>query len=109
MPPAGRPDRRSVCRRLRTSEEIAAQIVDQGADYVLALKGNQGTLEQEVKLFFEDAREISFRGIPHSFHQSIEGDHGRVETRRTWAVSDLDWLAVREVPSPAYEDQCAGP
>jgi predicted transposase YbfD/YdcC len=74
-------------------KEIAAQIVDQGADYVLALKGNQGTLEQEVKLFFEDAREISFRGIPHSFHESIEGDHGRVETRRTWAVSDLDWLA----------------
>jgi predicted transposase YbfD/YdcC len=74
-------------------KEIAAQIIDQGADYVLALKGNQGTLEQEVRLFFEDAREIGFRGIPHSFHEGVEGDHGRVETRRTWAVSNLDWLA----------------
>jgi predicted transposase YbfD/YdcC len=74
-------------------KEIAAQIVDQGADYVLALKGNQGTLKQEVELFFEDARKIGFRDIPHSFHKSVEGDHGRVETRRTWAVSELDWLA----------------
>lgn len=74
-------------------KQIAEQIVDQGGDYVLALKGNQGTLEQEVELFFEDARKIGFRGIPHSFHESVDGDHGRVETRRTWAVSELDWLA----------------
>jgi predicted transposase YbfD/YdcC len=74
-------------------KEIAQQIIDQGGDYVLALKGNHGTLEQEVQLFFEDARKIGFRGIPHSFSESVDGDHGRVETRRTWAVTDIDWLA----------------
>jgi predicted transposase YbfD/YdcC len=74
-------------------KEIAQQIIDQGGNYVLALKGNHGTLEQEVQLFFEDARKIGFRDIPHSFSESVDGDHGRVETRRTWAVTDIDWLA----------------
>jgi predicted transposase YbfD/YdcC len=73
--------------------EIAAQIVNQGGDYLLALKGNQGTLQQEVELFFADAHQIGFRDIPHSYHESVEGDHGRVETRRTWAVSEIAWLA----------------
>lgn len=74
-------------------KDIAAQIVEQGADYVLALKGNQGTLHQDVELFFQEAEHLQFHGIPHQFHQSVEGDHGRIEIRRVWAVSDLDWLA----------------
>jgi len=76
-------------------KEIAARIHDQGADYVLALKGNQGTLHQDVELFFQDAQKIRFRELPHSFHSTVEKDHGRIETRRVWAVDDIEWLAEK--------------
>lgn len=76
-------------------KDIAARIHDQGADYVLALKGNQGTLHQDVELFFQDAQKIRFRQLPHQFHSSVEKDHGRIETRRLWAVDAIEWLAEK--------------
>lgn len=76
-------------------KDIAARIQDQGADYVLALKGNQGTLHQDVELFFQDAQKIRFRQLPHQFHSSVEKDHGRIETRRLWAVDAIEWLAEK--------------
>jgi len=76
-------------------KEIAARIHGQGADYMLALKGNQGTLHQDVELFFQDAQKIRFRQLPHSFHSSVEKDHGRIETRRLWAVDAIEWLAEK--------------
>lgn len=76
-------------------KKIARRIVDQGADYVLALKGNQGTLHDDVALFFEDASKRDFQDIPHDSHQTVDGDHGRVEVRRYVTVSDLDWLEDR--------------
>ncbi len=74
-------------------KEIATTIVDQEADYVLALKGNQGLLHEEIQLFFEDVKNHEFQGIPHDFHETIDGDHGRIEIRRHWIISDIDWLA----------------
>lgn len=71
---------------------ISVGIIDKGADYVLALKGNQGTLHEDIKLFFEDANETGFKGIRHDFHETIDGDHGRIETRRYYTVSDIEWL-----------------
>lgn len=79
---------------------IAKQIVDKGADYLLSLKGNQSTLHEDVKLFFEDARAHDFyqrneeRRIAHGYYETTEKDHGRVETRRCWMVQGepLDWL-----------------
>jgi predicted transposase YbfD/YdcC len=73
-------------------KEIAQKIVEQGGDYILALKGNQGILQEEVELYFQDALQQKFKGIPHDFEQTVEKDHGRVETRRCWTVSDVDWL-----------------
>lgn len=73
-------------------KSIAAGIIDKGADYVLALKGNQGTLHEDIKLFFQDAKETSFKGIHHDFYKTIDGDHGRIETRRYSIVSDIEWL-----------------
>ncbi len=74
---------------------IAAQIIEQGSDYVLALKGNQGTLHDEVKLFLDDAIAHDFAGIHHDFHQEIEGDHGRIEIRRVWVTPEVDWFEDR--------------
>ncbi len=73
-------------------KEIAAQIIEQGGDYVLALKGNQGILHKEVKLFMDDAITGQFKNIDHDFHEQTEGDHGRIETRRTWVTREVGWF-----------------
>jgi len=73
-------------------KEIAAQIIDQGGDYVLALKGNQGQLHEEVVQFFEYAQAKGFKGVPHSSQETLEADHGRIEIRRYRTVDRLDWL-----------------
>ena len=70
---------------------IAAQIIDQKADYVLGLKGNQGTLHEDVALLF-DERQDGFAGHAVTLHESFEKGHGRLETRRVVATDDLAWL-----------------
>lgn len=76
-------------------KKIAEQIIDQGADYVLALKGNQGTLHEEVEHYFGWAQAAKFKDVAHSYHQTIDGDHGRIETRRYWITEDVEWLASK--------------
>ena len=73
-------------------KKIAEEIVDGGGDYVLALKGNQGTLVEDVELFFLDGKENKFNDVDVDYHETVDGGHGRVEIRRYWAVSDIDWL-----------------
>lgn len=72
--------------------EIAAQIVAQGADYVLALKENQGHLYREVVRLFNDALTEPSRGIPIETAQTIEKGHGRIEKRQAWTISQPDYL-----------------
>jgi predicted transposase YbfD/YdcC len=67
---------------------IARQIVEQGGDYVLALKGNQGTLAEDVELLFTDGRATQFAGMAHDTHVTTEKDHGRLEIRRHWTLYD---------------------
>jgi predicted transposase YbfD/YdcC len=78
-------------------KEIARQIIAQGGDYVLALKGNQGQIFEDVRLFFEDKTEGGFAGIRVRCDERTEKDHGRIETRRYWLAKEIDWLAGREV------------
>lgn len=80
-------------------KEIAAQIVEKKADYVLALKGNHPALHEEIEEFFADAvppcaTEPAPTVAPNSmvFHQTIDKGHGRIETRRYWQSSDIDWI-----------------
>ena len=72
--------------------EIAAQIVAQGADYVLALKANQGHLYQEVVRLFNDALTDPTRSIPFETAQTVEKGHGRIEKRQAWTISQSDYL-----------------
>ncbi len=73
---------------------IAEKIVDQDADYIMGLKGNQTTAHKEVEDFFTDAHATAFRDVEHTFHQTVDGsDHGRLEVRRVWASQQLDWFA----------------
>lgn len=71
-------------------KEIAAQIVAQEADYVLALKGNQSGLFEDVKELFEYAAEINFVDCDH--HQTVEKNHGRIEIRDCWTTSHPDYF-----------------
>lgn len=71
--------------------EIASAILDQGADYVLSLKANQGGLFAEVETLFDrvrlprqETKGVVERGL--AFAQTIDGDHGRIEQRRCWAL-----------------------
>lgn len=75
--------------------EIAQQILDQGGDYVLALKGNQGTLHEDVQDSFEDARLRQNGEVEHDYAEGVDKGHGRIEVRRHWVMSDpevLGWL-----------------
>lgn len=79
--------------------EIAAQIVDQGDDSVLALKGNQGTIHEHVVSFF-DVLEASENQAPVPAeavdeYETTDGEHGRIEVRRYRQVNDLQWLGER--------------
>lgn len=76
-------------------KDIADGIIEKGGDYVLALKGNQGTLHDDVKLFFEDGLKKDFKDMDHQFVETVNGDHGRIEVRRHWMVSDIEWLEQR--------------
>lgn len=77
-------------------KEIVEQIVEQKGDYCISLKGNQGILHEEVREYFEWARVNDFKHLEHSYAVSVEKDHGRIETRRCWSVSDVDWLQKKE-------------
>ena len=72
--------------------EIARQLREQEADYILALKGNQGTLHEDVKTFFSEAKAIGFKGIAHSFFEQKDEGHARTEVRRCWVSHDVSWL-----------------
>jgi predicted transposase YbfD/YdcC len=71
---------------------IAAQIVKGDGDYMLAVKDNQPTLAGKLERDFHAWRLDGFADMPHDHDHSVEGDHGRVETRDVWVVDQLDWL-----------------
>ena len=72
--------------------EIADTIVQRGADYVLAVKENQGRLYQDVRDLFLGADEVSFRQVPHDYAREVTKDHGRLEIRDCWVLSEPEYL-----------------
>lgn len=76
--------------------EIARQIVEQGGDYVLAVKENQPTLLANIRLFFDDVRDNGAGAIRVSAYRSVEKDHGRIETRTYCQTDTIDWLEGKE-------------
>ena len=73
-------------------KDIASGIIDKEADYVLALKGNQSSLQEDVLLFFEEQQGNSWKGCQYDYHEETDAGHGRIEIRKCWAVSDIAWL-----------------
>lgn len=71
--------------------KIADKILLKNGDYVLALKGNQGTLHDDIKSFFED------RVLQNQCQTCTQTDagHGRIETRTCFVTDDIKWLQDR--------------
>ena len=88
-------------------KEIAQGILDRGADYLLAVKENQGRLYQDVRDLFGGAEELGWDGVPYDYATTLNKGHGRIERRECWAISDPsclgylstggDWPGLRSV------------
>ena len=76
-------------------KEIAKKIIEKEADYILALKGNQGTLSADVELFFAEQKACNFKDVKVSRHGTLEKSHGRIETRSFTSIDDIEWLKER--------------
>ena len=66
--------------------KIASKIIKKKADYILALKGNQGHLHADVEDFFSNAIRTNFNGIDVNYHKEVDSGHGRIETRECWVL-----------------------
>jgi predicted transposase YbfD/YdcC len=86
-----------------TQKEIASEICYREADYILALKTNQGLLYEGVEDSFKEGLKAKFKDISHDYYQTIEKNHGRLETRRYWTISDPDYLKYLD-PQGEWQD-----
>ena len=75
-----------------TQKAIAEQVQEGGGDYVFALKANQGALYEAVVDSFEQAERTHFDGVAHDRVETVNGGHGRIETRRCWTITDPEYL-----------------
>lgn len=94
---------------------IADQILAQGGDYVLALKGNQGALAAEVEEAFIDADAGDYDGLDSQVLETVERGHGRMEIRRYRTLGDLSgvprqvlWKGMNMIGMVESERQVAG-
>lgn len=73
-------------------QEVAEQIVAQDADYLLAVKGNQENLLEDIALFFDLAEQNDFSRVNHTYARTVNKGHGRVEVRQCWAIDGEESL-----------------
>lgn len=73
---------------------IAGTIVEQGADYLLQLKENQGNLYEDVKLLFDDLQASGYHAYDYATDKTVDKDHGRIEIRQAWTISDAKIIAA---------------
>ena len=79
--------------------EIAQRIVDRVADYLLAVKENQGQLYQDIRDPFEAGDGTGLEGLPHDYATTLNKGHGHIERRERWAIYDPSWLEYLSTPA----------
>ena len=84
---------------------IAQTIIDQQADYVLALKENQGNHYADIELLFDDLVESDFTAHDHDADKTVDKGHGRIEVHKVWTISDPD--VIRHPRGSARRPQLA--
>ena len=75
-----------------TQTEIAKAVRDKGGDYILALKENQKTLYNDVKLYLDDVRQEKKLLESENYYKTVEKGHGRIETRECIISEEISWL-----------------
>jgi predicted transposase YbfD/YdcC len=80
-------------------KDIAKQIIESEGEYLLALKKNHSILHERVVDFFESERARGWKtsygdDIDHSYCQTVDKGHGRLEIRRCWVVDNAQWLDI---------------
>jgi predicted transposase YbfD/YdcC len=78
---------------LNTQTRVAKIIKDRGGEYILAVKENQGHLYEDLVDLFGDDRAYDFRDAPYRYAKQVSKDHGRLEIRQCWSISDPEYLA----------------
>lgn len=76
---------------LNTQTAIAKQIVDAQADYIMAVKGNQGTLYEDVKWLFEGFESDLYQDVHYETARTSNRGHGREEYRQIWMVTEPEY------------------
>jgi len=99
-------------------KDIAAEIVDQEADYVPALKQNQANLYDDVQLLFDDFEGSDFSAYAYDYERSVDKGHGRIEIRHRSTTSDpeilrylrgaTEWPNLASIVQVQAERQVAG-
>lgn len=83
---------------LNSQREVARKLIEHDADYVMAIKGNQPKLYEDVVWLFEDALETGFQGVENDLHETSERGHGRSERRQCLLLSELSYLKEHRWP-----------
>jgi predicted transposase YbfD/YdcC len=79
-----------------TQKKIAQTIIKNDGDYVLAVKENHKTLYDDTVLFFKEMESMKSEGFTFDEHKTVDGGHGRIETRKYVMTSDIGWLQDKE-------------
>jgi len=74
--------------------EIAGDIREKAAHYVLSVKDNQPTLHERVRKLLDEARLEKFAGMSHGYFEETSAGHGRIETRKVWISDEVKWLGA---------------
>lgn len=77
-------------------KEIVKQVREKEGDYVIALKGNQGSLHAEAENFFQQAMNVTPEECDCDYSSTLEKNRGRIEERQVWSCS-LDWLDAKQL------------
>jgi len=83
------------CNGMGCQKEIAKKIIEQEADYCLALKANHEKMYTEVQVFFQKEIKENLKDKEIDYYQTIDKGHGRLESRKYWVTSSIDFLSQR--------------
>ena len=79
-----------------TQKQIADMIVQKKADYVLSVKGNQQTMYDDIRTYFDEGLKTDFKDMAYESYRTIEKGHGRIEKREYFLCNEIDWVEWRK-------------
>ena len=79
-----------------TQKQIADMIIQKKADYVLSVKGNQQTMYDDIRTYFDEGLKTDFKDMAYESYRTIEKGHGRIEKREYFLCNEIDWVEWRK-------------